>query len=55
MGSSSTSSTNTHGDVATLALRDGCESTLGQDPVRALVEQHLRNGPPAWDPYRITR
>jgi hypothetical protein len=39
----------------TLALRDGCESTLDQDRVRTLVEQHLRQSPPAWDPYRITR
>jgi hypothetical protein len=39
----------------TLTLDEGSESTLGPDRVRALVEQHLRESPPAWDPYRITR
>ena len=33
----------------------GAQSALEPSRVRALVERHLRESPPAWDPYRITR
>jgi hypothetical protein len=39
----------------TLRLEEGSETDLGRERVRAIVEQHLRESPPAWDPYRITR
>jgi hypothetical protein len=39
----------------TLRMEDGAESRLEPERVRALVERHLRESPPAWDPYRITR
>jgi hypothetical protein len=39
----------------TLALEDGVESAIDPRRLRLLVEQHLRESPPAWDPYRITR
>jgi hypothetical protein len=39
----------------TLALVEDSESTIGSERLRVLVEQHLRDSPPAWDPYRITR
>ena len=31
------------------------ESGLAPATVRALVEEHLRRAPPAWDPFRVTR
>jgi hypothetical protein len=39
----------------TLKLQDGSQSTLDPRRLRDAVEQHLRQSPPAWDPYRITR
>ncbi len=39
----------------TLAPDQGAESGLDPARVRALVERHLRDSTPAWDPYRITR
>ena len=39
----------------TLSLEEGAQSALDPARVRTLVEQHLRESPPAWDPYHITR
>jgi hypothetical protein len=39
----------------TLTLTEGAQSALDPSRVRALVERHLRESPPAWDPYHITR
>jgi hypothetical protein len=39
----------------TLSLSGAGESTLAPGRVRSLVEAHLRQAPPAWDPYLITR
>ena len=39
----------------TLTLTEGAQSALDPSRVRALVERHLRQSPPAWDPYHITR
>jgi hypothetical protein len=38
-----------------LAPTAGQESSLPPATVRTLVETHLRQAPPAWDPYAITR
>jgi hypothetical protein len=41
-----------------LALRGAdpdAESSIGRDRFVALVEDHLRTAPPAWDPYCVTR
>jgi hypothetical protein len=38
-----------------LSMTEGAESSLDPSRVRALVERHLRESPPAWDPYHITR
>ncbi len=39
----------------TLTVAEGAQSALEPSRVRALVERHLRESPPAWDPYHITR
>lgn len=43
------------GLTPTLAPAGGAESRLPADVVRAHVETHLRQSPPAWDPYEVTR
>ena len=43
------------GLTPTLAPAARAESALSAAVVRALVEEHLRAAPPAWDPYRVTR
>jgi hypothetical protein len=43
------------GLTPTLAPAARAESALSSAAVRALVEDHLRAAPPAWDPYRVTR
>ncbi len=37
-----------------LAPADGAESNLDPPAVRAMVEEHLRTAPPAWDPFSAT-
>ena len=39
----------------TLAPAGGAESELSARVVRDHVESHLRQAPPAWDPYEVTR
>ena len=43
------------GLTPTMTLDEEAESALDPIRIRALVERHLRESPPAWDPYRITR
>jgi hypothetical protein len=43
------------GLTPTMTLDEEAESVLDPTCIRALVERHLRESPPAWDPYRITR
>ena len=41
--------------VLSMAGADAGESGIAPDRFVALVRDHLRTAPPAWDPYRITR
>jgi hypothetical protein len=43
------------GLTPTLALSGAAESGLAPERFRWLVEEHLRRGAPAWDPYAVTR
>jgi hypothetical protein len=43
------------GLTPTLAPAGGAESALPVRVVRRHVETHLRQAPPAWDPYTVTR